>query len=255
MKGAAEFRMVQPGSLAAKQADADFMTAWSRNIHPRLFLSVLVARPDWLRIRRHQTSCEPMLKRFSPILFLTAVCWLVFGIDYVLGSGHLTRYGIIPRNISSLPGILYAPFLHASFQHLAANTLPLLILGAIICGRSRLEFALVTLAGMLLGGGLTWLFARNACHIGASGLVFCYFGYLASLAYFRRTFGTLLLSLVCLLGYGGMLRGVLPTSTPVSWEGHLAGLAAGVALAWLTSKRRRTSDTTRKEGGADSTPY
>ena len=117
-----------------------------------------------------------------------------------------------PRRIDGLPGMFFAPFLHASYAHLAANTLPLLILGAILCGRSRGEFVMVTVAGILLGGGLTWLFARSACHIGASGLIFCYFGYLASLAYFNRTLGTLLLSVVCLVGYGGMIRGIVPTS-------------------------------------------
>jgi membrane associated rhomboid family serine protease len=89
---------------------------------------------------------------------------------------------------------------------------------------------------MFLSGGLTWIFARNATHIGASGLTFCFFGYLASLAYFRRTFGTLILSAVCVLAYGGMLKGILPTSTPVSWEGHIAGLVSGIVLAWLVPK-------------------
>jgi membrane associated rhomboid family serine protease len=177
-----------------------------------------------------------MLKRFVPLLTLVAACWLVFLANDLVWHGHLNQYGIIPRRLASAPGILWAPFLHASFKHLAANTVPLLILGGILCGRSRLEFVLVAVAGTLLGGGLTWLFARNACHIGASGLIFCFFGYLASLAWFRRTFGTLLLSAACILGYGGMLRGLLPTSTAISWEGHLAGLVAGVALAWVSSK-------------------
>ena len=123
-----------------------------------------------------------------------------------------------------------------SFQHLAANTPPLLILGAILCGRSKGEFAAATAAGILLGGGLTWLLARSAVHVGASGLVFCYFGYLASLALFNRSILTLLLSLICIVGYGGILRGILPTSTGVSWEGHLLGLCSGIAAAWFNSK-------------------
>jgi membrane associated rhomboid family serine protease len=124
-----------------------------------------------------------------------------------------------------------------------------LILGSIICGRSRSEFVAVTVAGIVLGGGLTWLFARNACHIGASGLIFCYFGYLASLAYFKRTFGTLLLSVLCILGYGGMIRGIVPTSAGISWESHLAGLVAGIALAALMAKPNKTPS-----GPTDITP-
>lgn len=180
----------------------------------------------------------PVLKRFTPIIALTAACWLVFVLNNLIWKGGLLQYGIIPRHLDGLPGIIWAPFLHASYSHLAANTLPLLVLGAIICGRSRTEFAVVTSGGILLGGGLTWLFARSACHIGASGLIFCFFGYLASLAYFKRTFRALCLSVVCLLGYGGMLRGLLPTLAGVSWEGHLAGLLSGIALASLLSKRR-----------------
>jgi membrane associated rhomboid family serine protease len=178
----------------------------------------------------------PVLKRFAPIIVLVGLCWLVFVINNLLWSGHLNQYGIVPRHFRSLAGILWAPFLHGSFKHLLANTVPLLILGAVICSRSRWEFVLIAVAGTLMAGGLTWIFARNACHIGASGLIFCFFGYLGSMAYFRRTFGSLLLSAVCILGYGGILRGLLPSSPSISWESHIAGLVAGVALAWATSK-------------------
>jgi membrane associated rhomboid family serine protease len=179
-----------------------------------------------------------VLKRFTPIVTLTAVCWLVFVLNNLIWKGHLILHGIMPRRVDHLAGILWAPFLHGSYTHLAANTLPLVVLGAIVCARSRTVFVVVTAGGILLGGGLTWLFARSACHIGASGLIFCYFGYLASQAYFQRTFGALCLSLACLLGYGGMLRGILPTQAGVSWEGHLAGLASGIVLAALMSKPR-----------------
>jgi membrane associated rhomboid family serine protease len=181
-----------------------------------------------------------VVKRFTPIIMLTTGCWLVFLINNLLSGGSFDRYGIVPRQVSSLPGILFAPFLHGSYRHLAANTLPLLILGAIICGRGKGEFFVVTAIGILLTGSLTWLFARSACHIGASGLIFCYFGYIASLAWFDRTFGALLLSIVCILGYGGLVRGIVPTSAAISWEGHLAGLVAGVVLAWFMAKLKKT---------------
>ncbi|MRR39349.1 rhomboid family intramembrane serine protease, partial [bacterium] len=118
------------------------------------------------------------MKRFVPVLALVACCWAVFAVNLLLFQGALNRYGIIPRHLSGLPGILFAPFLHDSYAHLAANSLPLLILGAILCARSRTEFVLVTAFGILLGGAMTWLLARTASHIGASGLVFCYLGYL-----------------------------------------------------------------------------
>jgi membrane associated rhomboid family serine protease len=181
-----------------------------------------------------------MLKRFTPILLLAAVCWLVFLVNNLLLGGHFDQCGIRPRQIGSLPGIIFAPFLHESYQHLAANTLPLLVLGGILCARSKGEFVVVTVAGILLGGSLTCLFARNACHIGASGLIFCYFGYLASLAWFNRTFGTLCLSVVCIVGYGGIVWGIVPTSAAISWESHLSGLVAGTAFAWLMAKLKKT---------------
>jgi membrane associated rhomboid family serine protease len=99
---------------------------------------------------------------------------------------------------------------------------------------------MVTVGGILLSGSLTWLIGRNGNHVGASGLIFCFFGYLASLAPFNRKIGTLLLSLVCIIGYGGILRGLVPTSARVSWEGHLAGLSAGIALAWFIAKVEKT---------------
>jgi membrane associated rhomboid family serine protease len=135
-----------------------------------------------------------------------------------------------------LPGIIFAPFLHASNKHLVANSLPLLILGAVLCARSKGEFIAVSFCGILLGGGLTWLFARHAAHIGASGLVFCYFGYLSSLALFRRNIGTLVLSVICIVAYGGIVRGILPSSAAVSWEAHLAGLLTGIGAGWFMAR-------------------
>jgi membrane associated rhomboid family serine protease len=179
-----------------------------------------------------------MIKRFTPIIALAALCWMVFVFNNLIWHGNLAQHGIIPRHVDSLAGIIWSPFLHASYQHLAANTLPLLILGGIVCARGKGTFAVVTIGGILLVGGLTWLFARSACHIGASGLIFCYFGYIASLAWFNRTFGTLCLSVICILGYGGMIKGILPTHAGISWEGHLAGLVAGVVLGSLMSKPR-----------------
>jgi membrane associated rhomboid family serine protease len=184
---------------------------------------------------------EGMIGRLLPAMTLPLTCWAVFLVNNVLMGGNLTDHGIIPRHTSSLPGILWSPFLHVSLQHLVANTLPLLILGLIICARGKGEFGAAVASGILLGGGLTWLFARTAVHVGASGLVFTFFGYVASLAYFRRTFGSLVLSVACIVGYGGLLRGVLPTAMPVSWEGHLSGLVAGIAAAWIVSGNKPKS--------------
>jgi len=178
---------------------------------------------------------SPMLKRLTPIFALIALCWAFFVVNNLILDGHLNQYGIRPRHIGGLPGIIWSPFLHGSLQHLLANTVPLALLGSILCLRARNEFGIVTVLGVVLSGVLTWLIGRNAYHIGASGLIFCFFGYLASLTLFERKIGTLLLSIACILGYGGIVRGILPTSSAVSWEGHLAGFISGIALAWFFS--------------------
>lgn len=195
-----------------------------------------VAASKETAVERTRRNDERFLSRFAPIIALLAVCWAVFVLNNLALRTQLNQHGIVPRQIGSLPGIVFAPFLHASYKHLAANSLPLLILGAILCARSKGEFIVVTFCGILFAGGLTWLFARHAAHIGASGLVFCYFGYLSSLAYFRRSIGTLMLSVICILAYGGMIRGILPTSAAVSWEGHLAGLLTGICAAWFMTR-------------------
>ena len=180
-----------------------------------------------------------MLKRLTPVLVLVAVCWAVFVVNNLILSGHLNQYGIRPRHLGGLSGIIWSAFLHGSLRHLMANTVPLAVLGGILCLRDRNEFGIITVLGIVLTGGLTWLIGRNAYHIGASGLIFCFFGYLASLAFFERKIGTLLLSIVCIIGYGGMIRGLLPTSGAVSWEGHLAGFISGITLAWFYSNLKQ----------------
>ena len=186
-----------------------------------------------------------MVKRFMPILALTVSCWLVLGLDDLVLQGKLVRCGILPRHLSGLTGIIWAPFIHGSVRHLAANTLPLLVMGAVICACGRSEFIFVTVVGIAFGGSLTWLVGRSAYHIGASGLIFCYFGYLSSLAWFRRSFGTLCLSVVCVLAYGGILRGLMPASAGVSWESHIAGLITGVVIAAVMAKFKMPSGAPR----------
>ena len=180
-----------------------------------------------------------MFKRLIPILALISLCWVVFVVNNLILHDQLTQFGIRPRHIGSLPGIIWSPFLHVSLAHLLANTVPLALLGAILCLRGRGEFITVALAGIVISGALTWLIGRNAYHVGASGLIFCFFGYLVSLALFERKIGNLLLSILCIVGYGGIVRGILPTSNAVSWEGHLAGFISGITLAWFLSNVKR----------------
>lgn len=150
--------------------------------------------------------------------------------------GSLLQFGIIPRTVIGLRGILFAPFLHAGLEHLMANTLPFVILGWLVLIRATEDFFAVTAIAMGVGGLGTWLFAgTRTVHVGASGLVFGYLGYLLLRGYFERSFAASLVAIAVAAGYGGLIFGILPTTTPgVSWQGHLFGfIGGGLAARFL----------------------
>jgi membrane associated rhomboid family serine protease len=173
------------------------------------------------------------------IVLLVAVIWIVGILDALVLGGQLSRFGILPRTERGLWGILLAPFLHAGMGHLLANSTGILIFGGLVILRSEVHFWLVTVAGGLSSGFGTWLVGRPSLHIGASGIIFAYFGYLLFAGWFERSIGSILLSALVLLLWGSTIFGVLPVQRTVSWEGHLFGLLGGAAAAWLLARRRR----------------
>ncbi len=148
---------------------------------------------------------------------------------------RLNVLGINPASATPFPGILLAPFLHASFSHLIVNAGPFLVLGWLVSLRGVGKFLVISLFIILVGGMGVWLFGRTAFHIGSSGLVFGYFGFLLALGFFERQKESLLISFVVFILYGGIFIGVLPSQARVSWETHLFGLIAGVIAAWIWS--------------------
>jgi membrane associated rhomboid family serine protease len=141
-------------------------------------------------------------------------------------------YGIIPRRVIGLRGILFSPFLHGNFPHLIANTVPFLTLGWLVMLRRTSDFWIVTAIAAFIGGLGTWLIAPSfSIHIGASGIVFGYLGLLLSRGYFERNFGSMALSVTVGVLYGGLLWGVLPQQPGISWQGHLFGFIGGVVAA------------------------
>jgi len=167
-----------------------------------------------------------------------ATFWVVHVVSAVGFGGGLVAYGIRPRTLTGLWGLLTMPFLHGGLGHLLSNTVPFVVLGWLVMARSVGRFALVTALGMLLGGLGVWLFGSgHSVHVGASGLIFTYFGYSLLAGWFERRFGAIVLSIVVFVGYGALLFGVLPGQRGISWEGHLFGFAAGGFSAWLLSRR------------------
>lgn len=168
-----------------------------------------------------------------------ALMWILEFFDLMVFRGKLNYFGIIPGSIIGLRGILFAPFLHGDFVHLAANTIPFVTLGWLIMLRETSDFFIVSAISMLVSGLGVWLFAPpNSIHIGASGVVFGYLGYLIFRGYFQRSPGSILLSLIVGLIYGSMIWGVLPTQIGISWQGHLFGFVGGAIAARLLSRKR-----------------
>ncbi len=170
------------------------------------------------------------VSRFRTLAGLVIILWLVELLNALLGH-RLNAFGLVPRDLAGLPGIFLAPLLHAGFSHAASNTAGLLALGGLVALRGERHFVVTTLAIVLVSGGLVWLLGRNALHVGASGLVFGYFGLLVGRAWYRRTTDSVLVAAGVMVVYGGLLWGVLPVRSYISWEGHLAGLVAGILVA------------------------
>jgi membrane associated rhomboid family serine protease len=178
-----------------------------------------------------------------------ALIWAIEIIDFLIFRGALDSFGIRPRTVSGLIGIALAPLLHIGFAHLAANTIPFIVLGWLIMLRETRDLFLVTLVSAVIGGLGVWLIGSTySVHVGASGVIFGYFGFLLLRGWFERSALSIALSVVVGIFYGGMIWGVLPTQMGLSWEGHLFGFLGGVLAARLIAARLRARSLNR--GGA-----
>ncbi len=191
------------------------------------------------------------------VLSFVALMWVVELWDN-LTNHRLDQNGIRPLETDGLWGIVFAPLLHANWDHLIANTVPALILGFLmtLAGLSRFIFATVII--WILGGFGTWLIGNigmhcpyvgvrcEANHIGASGLIFGWLAFLIVFGFFTRKAWEIVVGVVVLFIYGGVLFGMLPGTPGVSWQGHLCGAVAGVIAAYLLSGPERSAREARK---------
>ena len=170
-----------------------------------------------------------------PLLFVAAI-WLVYVIDILLPV-DLRMYGIVPRSAKSLPGILFATFLHANLYHIVSNTVPLFFLLLFLSVFYR-DKSFDVIAIIMTGGGLLlWLTGRPSVHVGASMLIYGLAVFLILYGIFLRKIIPILLSLLVIGMYGSvLLTGILPINPFVSWEGHCCGGIAGAVAAWLVHK-------------------
>lgn len=170
------------------------------------------------------------------ILTFIATIWVVFLLEYVVPL-NLLSFGLTPRTIKGLFGILTMPFLHADLKHIVSNTIPLFVLLALLAGSKARSWEVV-IEIVVLAGILLWLFGRPATHIGASGLIFGLIGFLIVAGWFERRLISMLISIAVTFLYGGvLLAGVIPQfGNRVSWEGHLLGAVAGGIVAYQLTR-------------------
>ncbi len=167
-----------------------------------------------------------------------ALLWVIEIID-ALDDYRLNRFGIRPRELSGLWGVLAAPFLHADYAHMASNTLPVILIGWVVMLSGLRTWAIVSGIIIVLGGLLTWLVGpSHTVIIGVSGLVFGWLGYLLARALFSRRLKWILVAIAVLFFFGTLLFGLFPTlNSDVSWQAHVCGFAAGVVAGGLLHPR------------------
>ncbi len=171
--------------------------------------------------------------------FTLAVMWVLEIFAYVTEHRFVVTYGIEAHDVSDLSHIFTAPFLHAGFDHLISNTVPFAILGFLAALRGTAKFLGMNVIVMIVGGlGVWFLGPPNGVTIGASILVFGYFGYLAGRGLFERRLVDLVIAIVVGVLYGtAIAASVLPNNPQISWQGHLFGLIGGVLAAWTLRRR------------------
>jgi len=177
------------------------------------------------------------------VVFWVVVIMTVIEIVNLLSGRTLNAFGLIPREVGGLVGVATAPFLHGSLIHYFSNIVPLSIFSLLLLQHGVVRFSLVTFVIIVLSGLLVWVFGRTAIHVGASGLIYGYFGYLLVAGWVSREIKLLAISVFVAIGYGGMIWGVLPGMPFISWEFHLFGFSAGVlaGVKWGREKKRGKS--------------
>lgn len=172
---------------------------------------------------------EARKKAIRDIVIYLSLMWVGYILSIFL---PLNDFGLIPRDLGGLIGLVTAPFLHGGFFHIFFNTIGFLIFGLIyvMLEGEDLHFPFWYIA--IVGGALTWLFARSGVHIGASGVIFGLYGYLMSIGYISGKIKYIAASFFVMITYGWMIIGVFPSLfSSTSFEGHLFGLLAGISLA------------------------
>lgn len=174
-----------------------------------------------------------LLLRLVVLATFIGALWAIQTINWAAGYRLNPALGLIPRRIDGLDGIVAMPLLHGGFGHLMSNTPPLLVMGTLLAATATRALIAVNAVIVVGGGALVWLLGGTAIHVGASGLVFGWLGFLVARGLVDRSPVTLGAAMLVGLLYGATIWGVLPGRAGVSWEAHLFGVLAGVSAAIL----------------------
>ncbi len=174
---------------------------------------------------------EQIKSNSNLLLLITGLLWGIYFLT-LLSHRKLLYLGIIPRHLFGLPGILFAPFLHADFNHLFFNTIPLVVLSNFILINGIDYYVHVTILIILLSGFLTWCFAKPGIHVGASSVITGYWALLVMNIYQQGTLTAIILGIICLYYFIGIFYAIFPGEKGISWEGHLFGCIAGGLISY-----------------------
>jgi len=182
-----------------------------------------------------------------------ALIWALQVFNWADGYRLDADFGILSHHLGRLPDIFTAPFLHVSWQHIEGNSLPLFVLGVLAAYRSIARFLVVSLIVLVTSGMAVWLFqSGNAVTVGASGLIFGYFGYVLVRGFLDRNLVDIGVGVVAGVLYWTILQVAIPGTPGVSWIGHLGGLVGGVIAAWVVRTRTPVSPRPRPAAGGAS---
>lgn len=180
---------------------------------------------------------------FVMTFLLLGVCWAVEIVNYADDGSLSNQYGIQAHNGDTFWHIFTAPFLHANLDHIMANSVPLAIFGLLAALRGVTRFIAVSLIIVVASGlGVWFLSAPGTVTVGASGLIFGYFGYLIARGFVEHRAFDIVIGLVIVVAYGTMIFGALPGQPGISWQAHLFGLIGGILAAWLTRQPSSPAD-------------
>lgn len=197
-----------------------------------------------------------MPKELRGVAVFVASLWIIRAIDSIL-SIDLNQFGVLPRTLHGLIGVVCMPFLHGGWGHLMSNTLPLCVLLFMLVS-TRKDYWEIIASIVVFGGLFLWCFGRPDIHVGASGLIFGLIGFLITIGFTERKPVSILVSIIVGFLYGTtLLFGVLPVfKSHVSWEGHLFGAIAGAMTAYFmpTSQTASHRDENGTEPPAPPTP-